>query len=43
MDHLWREPLPGEPLEEGGVCVNCGRRATSEADEPCVPLESEGR
>lgn len=33
-NHVWRRPREGEPQEEGGVCVNCGRYASA-ADEPC--------
>lgn len=41
MDHVWRPPGPGEPMEEGGVCIVCGCWATAEADTACpAPIES---
>ena len=33
--HDWREPVDGEPREEGAVCRKCGAYANSDADEPC--------
>jgi hypothetical protein len=36
IEHRWRPSGEGEPLEENGVCTECGRFA-SEAGEPCAP------
>lgn len=33
--HVWRQPHPDEPREEGGVCIKCGAFANAEGMVPC--------
>lgn len=33
--HLFRTPRPGEPAEEGGICMFCGIGATTGRWTPC--------
>ena len=42
IEHVWRRPQLGEPREEGGVCVKCGRYANAEGTQRCTPWGEEG-
>ena len=41
-EHVWEKLIEGEPMEEGAICLRCGRYANSQGDEPCqVPDDDE--